>query len=262
MAIAAFVLCMLLITAAGRYVKGLESAFVSRYTTPAMTFWCCLVLVLAARTGRVSGVVTAWAFPLVLLTGLTESGNVAIARDWVTLRSATEPAFLAGVADIELLRKIYAVEPGAPLEGSPAERWGPLLRSAKTSVFAEAWADWLGTRLSQHVTKLDSKSCEGANAPVLQVQKTPGPGWRATGWARATESGDAVKRLVFVDQSGLIVGFAVGGLDLTRIGLPALGTPHPAGTDWIGDFAAASPGGVSTIALISEGKMGCKMAAR
>ncbi len=243
MTVAAFVLSMLLITATGRYVKGLESALVPRYATPAVTFWCCLVLVLAARSA-VSGVLGAAAMApaclLVLLMAITESGNVAIARDWVSARRAAAPAFLADVADLALLRRIYAVEADETLAHSAAGRWEGKLRQAHSSVFAQGWAGWLGTALSAHVAGMDGRWCDGAVDGVVRVQDSPVPGWRITGHAWDRASGAAVRRLVVTDAGGVVVGYGVGGV----------------GGDWTGDFSGV---GVVSVFALEGAEAACRV---
>ncbi len=261
MTLAAFVACMLLITAAGRYVKGMESALVSRYTTPAVTFWCCILLVLAARAARGgagAASVMALALPLVLLMGLSEGGNVAIAQNWVALRRAAAPAFLANVADIDLFRTIYAVEPDGTLAGSAALQWEPALRAARTSVFAADWAGWLGTPLASHLTGTNANLCEGAMERLTQVQNVPVAGWRVVGWAAAMD-GAPVRRIVLVDRRKIVVGFGVGGVDLPAIGLPGLAETAHARHAWIGNFTAANQHDITAVALIGAGPIGCPL---
>jgi hypothetical protein len=261
MTLAAFVVCMLLITAAGRYVKGLESALVSRYTTPAVTFWCSIVLVLpgrAARGGVVPGAVMGWVFPLVLLMGLSEGDNVALARNWVALREEAAPAFLAGVADVDLFKKVYAVEPDGVLAGSAAARWEPALKAARSSVFAQEWAGWLGTKLAAHVAGMDTSLCDGAMEQALQVQDKPLPGWRVVGWA-SRKDGTAVQRLVLVDAQGVVVGYGTGGVDLALLGLPALKQGPRDQHAWIGDFGGGGPSGIMAVALIGSEPIGCSL---
>ena len=261
MTLAAFVAGMLLVTAAGRYVKGLESALVSRYTTPAVTFWCCIVLVLAGRASRGGGVppsVMAWTLPLVLLMGLSEAGDVGLARNWVKARRAAEPAFLANVADVGLFKKIYAVEPDGELAGSAVERWEPRLKTARSSVFSQDWSMWLGTPLGAHVTGMDASLCQGTVEPAVQVQKQPVAGWRFTGSASTTD-GAPIRRLVFVNRQGVVAGFGLGGIDLRAAGLPALHGAAQSWRAWIGDTSANDATDVTPVALIGSGPVGCEL---
>jgi hypothetical protein len=261
MALAAFVLGMFLVTAAGRFGKGLESAFVSRYTTPGVAFWCCMALLAAARAApdraALARIMIA-TLPLPLLMAATEGANVAAASDWVALRRAATPAFLANVADIDLLRPVYAVAPDGAFQGSIGQRARPLLRAAGTSVFADPWASWLGTKLAAHVTVTDGHACQGSLDRILQVAPGPAPGWRATGHAWQAATGAPPARLLLADRQGRIVGFGAGGLDLHALGL-APATP-PARQDggrrsdgWAGAFAGADPGAVTAYALTGPG---------
>jgi hypothetical protein len=246
---AAFLFAMLLITASGRYVKGIESALVSRYTTPANLFWCCVCLLIAARSRqntRIPAAIMLAVLPLPLLMALTEASNVAIAKDWVSLRRAATPALLANVADIDMYKLVYAVEPDGTFDTSAAARYIPALRAAHHAVFAADWAGWLGTPLKAHMTSIGNTSCAGSVGPALKVADTPVPGWRITG--QAVQNGKPVDRLLIVDRTEKIVGYGMGGLDLQSMDLAGGSKTHP-GSDWIGAFSHAAPDTIRVYAL-------------
>ena len=254
MGFAAFLLAMLLITASGRYVKGIESALVSRYTTPAGIFWCCVCLLAAARargTTRLPAAVMLAVLPVPLLMALTEASNVTIARDWVALRRAATPAFLANVADLTMYKLVYAVEPDGIFENSAAARMLPGLRTAHHAVFAAEWARWLGTPLQDHVASIDRASCAGSIGTALKVADAPTPGWRITGQAWLTQSGTPVDRLLIVDKAGRVAGYGLGGLDLAAMDLAGPYAAHE-NADWIGAFSGAAPEAVQIYALTGE----------
>ena len=248
---AAFLLGMLLVTASGRYVKGIESALVSRYTTPANIFWYCVCIMAAARScegGRVPAAIMFAVLPLPLLMALTEADNVAVARDWVSLRRAATPALLAHVEDIDMLKLVYAIEPDGKLENSAAVRFVPALRAARHSVFAADWASWLGTPITDHVTTKAGASCIGTVGTSLIFHPVNGFGWRVTGHAWRTPNGKSVDRLLIVNQVGTIVGYGLGGINLRTIGLEN-DSEARAGGDWIGAFSNATPDGIRVYTL-------------
>ncbi|MFC0408646.1 hypothetical protein [Roseomonas elaeocarpi] len=55
LALALFALSMALLTATGRVSFGIFSAMTSRYATPVMLFWCCLLLLGSSRCGTAAG---------------------------------------------------------------------------------------------------------------------------------------------------------------------------------------------------------------
>jgi hypothetical protein len=261
MAFAAFLFGMLLITAAGRYVKGIESALVSRYTTPANIFWCCICLLAAARSrhhGRIPAAIMLVVLPLPLLMAATEPANVTIAESWVSLRRAATPALLAKIDDVTMLKLIYAVEPDGTLANSAAERYIPAFRAAHHSVFALKWAGWLGTPLRNHVARIDPSSCTGRANVAIKVADMPAPGYRVTGQAWLTKDGRPADRLLIVDLTNKIIGYGLGGLELATIGLADDGPSYP-GADWVGEFSNAQPETMRVFVLSGSGPTACPL---
>jgi hypothetical protein len=255
-----FVLAMFAITAAGRLRFGISSAFTSRYASPAVVFWCCLIFLIASRasrSGRVPLPILLGAAALAVLMAFTEADNAAIGQDWVSLRRAATPAILAGVTDTDVLNKDYAI-PARTVDGIQPAPMGPSLRAKGTSVFADPWATWLGTKLADHVAGLDPSLCAGALAQTTRVTTQPAPGYRAIGHAWRADSGAPIDRLVITDADGEIVGYGMGGVSLATIGIadPAPGARKH--TDWIGAFNHAEPGAVTAYALV--GQYACALA--
>jgi hypothetical protein len=248
---AAFVLGMLAIVAAGRLRFGITSAFAPRYASPAVVYWCCLTFLLASRAsmdGWVPATILRGALVLAALMAFTESSNVAIAQDWVALRRAATPAILAGVIDAELLIRVYAIPASGEVAGSQLALYGPALRAQRTTVFADPWASWLGSKLADHVAGVDARLCGGALSQTRRVTTQPVPGYRVVGHAWRAGSGAPIDRLVITDTGGTIVGYGMGGVSLA------------ADTAWIGAFEHAAPGAVTAYALV--GGYGCALAGK
>ena len=253
--LAGFVAGTCLLTGMGRLRLGLEFAMASRYATPVLAFWISIVLLLAARVrsdGKSLAFVMAVSLPLALLMAASEGKNVQIGTLWASQRAAATPALLADLPDNRLLTFLYP-DPSKPLRKSIA------LREARSSVFVDAWAGWLGTPLSDHVTATDNTQCQGTfdrsmlltDAPALQS-------WRAVGqvWTRANAA--PLERLVLVDSIGRVVGYGIGGLDLAALGIA--GSPaHATATGWVGAYKQDNPASVTAYALVSPGPAACRL---
>ncbi len=255
-ALAGFVVGMTVITATGRLRFGLWAAVAGRYATPVLAFWICVVLLIAARAGRggrTPAVVMALALPLPLLMAGSEGANVRGAHDWLALRRAATPAVLAGVADTDMLGLLHP-DPQLPLQGIP------ILRAAKTSIFADPWAGWLGTPLAGHVTGTDDTLCQGSLNLITRVADLPVPGWRVAGQAWARVGGAALERLLVVDTGGRVVGYGIGGLNLRVLKIPSLLLlSQRRGAAWVGAFSGTAPDSVAAYALVGPGPTACKL---
>ena len=240
-----FVLAMFAITAAGRFRFGITSAFTSRYASPAVVFWCCLIFLIASRAcknGRLPVPILLAGMALSLLMAFTEADNAAIARDWVSLRRAATPAILAGVLDVDVLNKDYAIPAIGTVAADQPPPIGPALRAEGTTVFADPWATWLGTKLADHVAGLDPSLCGGTLAQTRRVATQPAPGYRVIGQAWRAGSGAQIDRLVITGADGAIVGYGMG---------------FGKYTGWIGAFSHAEPGAVTAYALV--GRYACAL---
>lgn len=254
-ALCGFVVGAVMVSGAGRMAKGIESALVSRYTTPALVFWLALLLLLAARetlavrdaaatapSGRVPAPIMLATLPVLLLLAGGQGGNLDIARHWVALRRISTPAILAGVSDIAALRSSYAVAPDGGYDGSPIARLGPALRAAGSSVFAAPWAGWLGSPIGAHMRLLDAAPCRGAYQAPMAVGQGSTAGLRITGWLDApTTLWGAPPRLLVADEAGRIAGYGLGGLDARGIGDDLI-APAPPYLAAASSFIAAAAG--------------------
>ena len=254
LALAGFVVGMFTITAAGRIRFGITSALVSRYTSPAMVFWCCLVLLLAsrvARSGRTTAYIQGGAMALSVLMAVTEADNTVTAQNWASMRRAATPAILAGVTDADVLATVYA-----PINGPGG---GPIaaMRRAGTSVFADPWATWLGTALSHHVAGFDSSRCGGSLGHTEQVTTKPVAGFRVTGHAWLTGSGRPIEKLVITDASGTIIGGTEGSggttIDLTGGRISGLTIASGGTLIYAGGIASGLVASAGAIEVVASG---------
>ena len=227
-------------TAVGRAAFGMEQALASRYTTFTLMLWLALILLSALHWRRVRGGAMAFGCAAVVLLAVAQPRFAAQALALADGGRASVPALLTRIDD-----PLYINLDAHPL--TILERSEPLVRQ-HLSVFAEAWADWLGTPLTPHVQAIAPDRCRGHTDAVLALGAGPGHGWRVVGEAWQAD-GQPVRRLILVDGDGRIAGYGLGGFSKDYSGLPDSGA-DPAGRRWIGAFRGDHPGGLTAYALV------------
>jgi hypothetical protein len=221
-----FLVSMALLTAIGRVSFGLEQALAIRYATPAGLFWLAILLLIAMRRPSIGLIVAIPAFALIASSQpwfVKQAGLAAVGR------TQAEPALLAGVADKTLLN--VNINPNFILQQRP------LMKLARSSVFADDWAAWDGTPLSAHVAVTDATQCRGSFDAVTQISDAAYPGWHAAGKYRSPHDRHDRERIVLTDGAGQVVGYGLGGFTAAQVGL----VPESTGKDkvtswWLGAF--------------------------
>ena len=201
--IAGFVLATAAVTAYGRVAGGSRQAFESRYATPALIFWCAMVLFWfppAVRAGRAT--LGGWALGALMLT----LGLAACWFEATTWRAlAVRTASLQRVAD-SLLAGLYDAAAAGTYENTTAEEvigFAPFLREHRLSVFAGADYAALGRPVG---ALAEVGSCVGT--VVARADPTLGEGGvRLSGTAADGATGRAPARLLVTDAGGRVVGF-------------------------------------------------------
>lgn len=226
------------LTAAGRQNFGWIQATSSRYGTPALLFWCMLLLsfqVILHRRGQwpalaASAALVGAAAALTLhqprsLVGLEHS---------VALRYPAEAALIAGVQDEAAFREVF------PLPEVVESRMRRL-REDRGGIFAPPYAEWMGRPLADTLRVLPEGRCFGSLDGAQLLGSPPARFAAATGWAWDRQARIRVNRVILVDERGVITGYARG---------PVRRPDVPAGTGravrdtrvgWVGR-AAAGPG--------------------
>lgn len=225
-------------TAAGRLAFGFEQATASRYATPVLLFWCCLLLwpylLLLRHNARWARVVTG------ILAGLTivvASQQPRFLRDmeaYILLRYGAETALLSGADDEDAFRRVYA-------HTDIVRREGEALRAQRLSIFSAPHAAWLGRPLDGTVRLLAAERCNGQFERAEMPGTAPASFVAASGWAWDAEQRRRITWVLLVDETERIVGFGRGPLrrrDLMR----ASGRSMPdERVGWAG-HAAVGPG--------------------
>jgi hypothetical protein len=256
-ALAGFLVAEALLTSLGRVRFGVEQALAPRYATHVVLFWLLLGLLAAgpAFGNRRKLAVMAFAFPALIAIAVSELHFAEIAHDFIVEQEVATPALLANVAD-PLLTSLDDL--GRPFLHRPT------LKLSHTSIFSEEWADWINTPLRDHARLVGGISCLGSFDKAVSVTDDKHPGWRALGRAWSAHRSKPLRRIVLVDDAGLIVGYGLGGLILgpAMMGRSLPGTSTLAtvqDVQWIGAFTADDPSSVTAYALLDNAVEACPL---
>ncbi len=250
LALCGFVLATAALTALGRLRFGPASALVSRYTTPVLALWACILLLGMIRLQR-----PAWAgFGVALLLAFVGWTQPAFVHDAALLaadRSIAMPALVAGVADAKVIAPVYD-NPAVPLQVRLTQF------ATRTGVFSQPWAPWIGTALQDHARVADPARCQGSFDAAVRIGDAAYPGWRVQGdlqWPRAKRRRQVI---ALVDGGGQIVGFGISDFDATtlKVAGPAGETSR---TGWVGAITGPDPAAVQAYVLLDGFGAACKL---
>jgi hypothetical protein len=253
--LAGFIVLSAAATAAGRFTLGYGQATSSRYSTPALLFWCALLLsawILAGRHSPRRLLATGAAIAIVAALAATQQARLLRGlEEFVVQRYGAETALVAGVDDEAAFRIIY---PAPEIVRRSAER----LRAARLSVFAPAYVDWIGRPLNGTVRLLASNRCRGFldNATIQGVGAAHFT--TARGWAWDEAERRRITRVLLVDEAGQIVGFGRGPLRRSDVPRGTEGAVSDPLVGWAG-HAAAAPGTTLRAFALAEHDAACPL---
>jgi len=239
---AILIVCAGGLTALGRLDFGIVQAMSSRYRTPALMFWgdllaICLVQPavradqpsrIFRRGGAILGVV------LALAVAVTQLHYVRSARLSRANKFKAVIAYLIGIRNQQAVLALYPLAK-AVAKGLLDARFQGLERARK-SIFADNWADRLGTPLHRWKGE-PQKGCRGAIEGRTPVPEQKAPISELAGWAWDDVRERVPDLIAFTDAQDLIVGFAAPGYqrDDVRRAQAGIGSSY---TGWDG-FARA-----------------------
>lgn len=233
-----FILLSAAATAAGRFTLGYGQATSSRYGTPALLFWCALLLwawILAGRHSPRRALATGAAIALVAVLIATQQSRLLRGLEGhVVQRYGAETALVAGVDDEAAFRLIY---PAPEIVRRSAER----LRAERLSVFAPAYVEWMGRPLTDTVRLLAPERCVGFLDNATIQGAGAGRFARVHGWAWDAAVRRRITRVLLVNETGQIVGFGRGPLRRSDVPRGTGGAVPDRRVGWAG-HAAAAPG--------------------
>lgn len=233
-----FVLASAVMTALGRFTLGYMQATSSRYATPTLLFWCCLLLwvwlQLMKRGLRAALFASAAITGAALLLAFQQTRFLRGLEVHVAARYGAETALIVGVTDT---RAFARVSP----EPSVVRAAGDVLRAQGLSIFDAPYADWMNRPLEGTLRLLPAGRCDGRLDDVAMHDEGPGRFATAHGWAWDAQELRHISRVVLVDQAGHIVGYGRG--PLRRPDVPG-GTGAEVAKQRVGwaGHAAAAPG--------------------
>ena len=207
-------LCLLtgFVTALGRQGYGVDQAREGRYQTPAMLFWCALVLLLffslrSLGRNHMAGLIAFQAIVCVICFAqvLHLREIYAMHHNGAYIRNTAGAALESGVDALDRIRMIYpgpeAVPPTYAYLSSHGLMAAPL-----------GMQSWMNTPLSSRFRVEPAGSCLGATDSVTLIGTKDGKKELfAAGWA--FHSGGSMTRLVAATEDGLIEGLGIFGAE-------------------------------------------------
>lgn len=233
--IAGFVLATVIVTAYGRVALGTEQAFESRYATPALIFWCAVVIFwwpVAVRSA-------APALALCAVMALLAAASCWFeATAWPDL--AARSAALRRVSD-SLLAGLYDGDAASAYETTEASKiagFVPFLRAERLSVFADPDYPALGRPVGP---ASPPGACDGAVVTAAADPALGPDGVRLSGRAVDDRLHRAPRRILLADAAGTVVGFGSASL------------PGEPSRQWTGYARAAGGATLRAYARLGDG---------
>ncbi len=267
-----FVVITALLIGLGRGLFPLANSLESRYTTPALLFWFCILFLFASllRSRAPAGSpLLSFRFAvfvvLLLVVGLYQPTRLVYARGAATYLREVEAAMSAPVYDQQLWGRIY-YNPRALI---PTVRY---FQTHRLSMFATPRYRWVGDTISAHYRVLAGDRCTGFFDDATVINDAELPGIKLRGWAWDTKLHKIATGVVFADNQGRIAGFGYTGFDRgdVRAARPDI-TSYVTG--WTGYLAGGMSGGtlkpgvafsgdVNAYMLTDGGRSACPIGSR
>jgi len=193
-------------TAGGRLIFGLETAFSSRYTTPALMAWAALFVLAYPLLSKFSD-----KYKVTALIGVSLFIVAMLPQQMKALQSPDDLKFNQEVAALALgLRIEDQLQIGVIF---PSAKWALSISKLpvhqQLSVFGLSYMKGLYEQLGDSLNHSNGPVCIGAIDESASFEE---PGYvRVRGWMFDPTSQHAPKKLTFIDSSNKIVGFALSG---------------------------------------------------
>lgn len=241
----------------GRANFPLRNALQSRYGTPALLFWFCILFLfssLIARTSRAHHSQSlllfqfAGAMIVLLVVVLYQPTQIRYARDVALYVSESEAAISAPAYDQEVWGRNY-YNPRAMI---PAVQY---LQSKHLSIFALERTRWLGEPITAHYHPVAPDNCTGYFDDVQAEPDPELPGLRLRGWAWNPQSRRIARSVVLTDKQGRILDFGYTGFDRPDVqaAQPAIGRA----VGWTGFIPGLSHDFIAAYMVTGDGSSVC-----
>ena len=186
----------------GRSAGDLIEAFEWRYMTPSYLLWAGMILVAwplltqASRTALYSVLCAA------ILVGIALHQPAALnkVREWAGVMHLGEIAVADNVSDPVPWQPLYYDHTPRMITVLATADY---LRDHRLTLFTEEWTHWPGIPLASRFSiDRSPNACQGGFDHPTAVLSLWRPGWKTTGWARAT------RYIILADDKGLVAGVA------------------------------------------------------
>jgi hypothetical protein len=203
LAIAGFILLTAIATGSGRVNFGIASSFASRYITPALIGWCCLLLLCWTYSKRMKqiAIISGIIFVLVLVkvqqrVNVYENGEI-FKRDLALL------SVMLGVNDSDMISRIF------PRKKVVLER-SKFMRSHKLSLYKYGYHDLLNKSLDTIYEGGLNEPCLGY-VDIIKTGDNLEQGAFVAGWSWLPKYGQPGEYVVIADAERNVVGVALSG---------------------------------------------------
>jgi hypothetical protein len=259
--ILAFLVASSALTAIGRVQVPMKDALTSRYATPSLLFWACLIaLAISSSTserhsgGRAHGhrLRVAALVAAVFVGALVQLPKVAYGVDAERYLSEGEYALINNVFTPEGWQRFIGPAPGRMI---PVVRY---FREHHLASFSREWTRWIGDSALAHFRMTSSDSdCIGAWESVSRVGGSFNPAVLAVGWGYDRRFKRAPDLIVFADGTHRIVGFATptrGRSDL----LPRYPEFSINRVGWVSYLPGGMSSNMTAYLLLGDGRTLCR----
>jgi hypothetical protein len=242
------------LTSFGRIQFTINAALTSRYTTPSVLFWVCLIALAIVRADsdstskkRRSAVQVGALLAGLLIGGLLQLPKVSYAIAAERYMRESEYAIINGAFEPNLWERFYYAS-GRMI---PTVRY---LREHKLASFSPGWTRWVGDSAPSHfVIGSTASDCIGSVESTNSLGNSFRPSAVSTGWAYDRRDRRAPTQVVFVDNGHHILGFAS-----TTRSRPDVMKAHPDFSDDVIGWRAYLPDteamDATVYAILEEGK--------
>ena len=243
-------------TSLGRVSLGVEEAVSSRYATSVSFLWIAvlvLALALLLNKGPLSArYIAAYCVLLLITVGETAAQNGIIGEAWAENSRNFELAANAlrvGVVDLNVFLLVSAAS-----RPEVVARARSFLLEHRLSIFADSRYALLG----RHINEVASMSPPDACLGYFDIASAVGVqgGERVQGWAWSRPEKNAPSLILLVNDAGVIVGLASGGIERPDV-VAAIPEVSERRTGWQG--YAKEGRAVSAYALIEGRREACRL---
>jgi hypothetical protein len=264
-----FIALTAVVTGIGRGAQfRLVDALQSRYTTPALIFWACALILYWARKAKenapdplldslkpASNVQLAVLITIFFMIVIHQTPRLEEARGAKSYVGQSEAAVAARVFDEEAWKRLY-YNPRALI---------PVVENMyrqRVSIFQDVSDPWEGRNFNALFgDEQRLHQCEGAFDEAAFIADETWPGYRVGGWAWDPQAKQGPGRVVIVDEKGMIRGVAANVYQRGDV-LQKLWYLTDPNIGWRGYMSAGDFTALNAFLISRDGKSACRIGSR